>query len=112
MTSPWQDLAERCEGAAATNYDLGFQMKKAIGWAPDVWDPTYHVGATIALVEERMPGHPWGVTRAVGGRITANVGYQPEGKGWHYTVSNAATPALALCAVFCRCMAEREKAGG
>jgi hypothetical protein len=132
MTSKaeWIDLAERCEKAKGldreTDGDIAHAAKQFVDylprvperpwlWAefvdPDDWEcweaPEYtaSLDAITALIERELPGYSWRLLK--GQRyITAELWLSGDCDG-HLWALDAATPALALCAAFCRAMAEK-----
>ena len=111
MTNSWQDLAARCEGADPTGpiWEIDGDMAPLVGFRARMpW--TADMNRIVALIEERLPGRPWDVARdpyIERGIYRGRVGTLVCGKGWMRVHGFAATPALALCAAFCRAMAER-----
>jgi hypothetical protein len=125
MTSKaeWIALAERCEGATGPDRDLdcalyalvrrhmnpvalleSFRREISIQSMVDCF--TASLDAITALIERELPGWEW--------QANGNRG-KPKSLAWVYSGSQhdkvhksyAATPALALCAAFCRAMAEK-----
>lgn len=119
----WTALAARCEAAEEEDREIDWAIGLATGWRRDIYDGNdmlidwegnmfpEHPGAiwpsvtdsldTItALIEQELPGHSW------------RTGNLPSRRGFAFLGTSkaehvAATPALALCAAFCRAMAER-----
>lgn len=124
----WLALAERCETAKGADReidgDIAHAAKQFVDylprvperpwlWAefvePDDWEcweaPEYtaSLDAITALIERELPGSTFKV-----GRDGAGANYaQCAGK----RITEAATPTLALCAAFCRAMAEKGEKG-
>lgn len=108
MTSKaeWLALAERCEGATGSDRDIercmgsllpeGFQMIPYFGF-------TSSLDAITSLIEREMPDAGWSAHNeyydVIEGRIMR--------RGQDTIMRYSATPALALCAAFCRAMAEK-----
>ena len=114
-SATWLALAGRCEKATGPDRDIERCMAAYI---PDGFQTMPNGGFTesldviTALIERELPGGSWfvgkGRTRLEeplgGARIFADeAGDNCIGEG------EAATPALALCAAFCRAMAERSE---
>jgi hypothetical protein len=121
MTSKeeWLALAERCEKATGPDREIDGAIIAALGFSwrgMDYWDNatstkilrgrtdyTASLDAITALIEREMTDAGWSAhseyyDESVG-RITR--------RGKDTIVCYAATPALALCAAFCRAMAEK-----
>lgn len=113
----WLELAERCEGAALPDLGLDQAVHAAVHGRADPLAAGYtaSLDAIVALIEERLPGRSWGTgkpgRRGKAARGTIAKAPGERGVNTHHH-GNAATPALALCAAFCRAMAEGEKSGG
>jgi len=133
MTSKadWIALAERCEKATGTDReidgDIAHAAKQFVDyltrvperpwlWAefvdPDDWEcweaPEYtaSLDAITAMIERELPKMQWLCRPDKEGGF-ANL-YRRGDDGWAIMSwpCHAATPALALCAAFCRAMAE------
>jgi hypothetical protein len=120
----WIALAERCEKATVPDDRLSFAIDKLL-FAPRLIRGfkalapyTASLDAITALTERELPDYHW---RIQGGR--KDTGWtQMSGDPRAYIKAKAsrlaahtdgkdgeaATPALALCAAFCRAMAEKE----
>lgn len=120
----WLALAERCEKATGPDREIDGKIAHAL--RPGVlirgfyFTPyTASLDAITALIERELPGTSWrihwrGIGRNCCGMISRlgpddydefNVEFGDEvaiGRGYR-----VATPALALCAAFCRAMAEK-----
>ena len=121
MTSKaeWIALAERCEKATAASSVLSKDIVAAMGyswrgmayWSDDnrtTWvgsvDLTYSLDAITALIERELPEVRWVCrTDTLGGFGNLYRRRNPD-RSWPCF---AFTPALALCAAFCRAMAEK-----
>lgn len=123
--SEWLELARRCEQATGADRSIGNAILEAIGYRmngvadcggiswlreePYEWfegEPTSSLDAITALVEGELPGTSWRLHKVPTSsptRATAEILLHYE-RRFH---GEAATPALALCAAFCRAMAER-----
>ena len=109
MTSKaeWIALAERCAKATGPDRDIercmcslipdGFQMVPFSGF-------TSSLDAITSLIARELP-EVTGIIPLTGGDEAWLWPKSGNPKGWR---CNAATPALALCAAFCRAMAETE----
>ena len=110
MTSKadWLALAERCEKAMEPDCQLDLQLvSAAIGerWqlgTDTVPRYTASLDAITALIERELP-NVTGIIPLTSGDEAWLWPKNGNPKGWR---CNAATPALALCAAFCRAMAE------
>jgi hypothetical protein len=117
----WLALASRCEKATGPDDDIDLALAgdlypHYVNYDPETWlirngGWTDSLDAITALIERELPGWAYVLdTRNVAtwlapyarlfrpGEIAS--GNPPSGK--------AATPALSLCAAFCRAMAEKE----
>jgi hypothetical protein len=130
MTSKaeWLALSERCEKATGPDRDIDAEIydattphllyageyagKRAVrrsGGA--VWLPffTYSIDDITALIERELPAAAWRAVRPLDDRKPqGTIQRRGETGGFNIWVdTEAATPALALCAAFCRAMAEK-----
>ena len=115
----WLALAERCEKAMEPDCQLELQLlSAAIGkrWqlgTDTVPRYTSSLDAITALIERELPDFHW---RIQGGckktgwiQMSGDPRAYIKSKAKDYNIGfdgEAATPALALCAAFCRAMAE------
>jgi hypothetical protein len=108
----WLALAARCEAATGPDRDIercmcsmipdGFQTLPCAGF-------TSSLDAITALIERELPG--WAHCH-IQEKLRGCIGYIHNNRNFHDTQQRwrecrAATPALALCAAFCRAMAEK-----
>lgn len=133
----WMALAERCETAKGSDEELDVAIVMAaypdigppnalcVGDDPIFWHEPYRkqypplltasLDAITALIEREFPGRGWNIespgddwpnepSRAT---IIIEVRETPEGPEALEGSGAAATPALALCAAFCRAMAKK-----
>jgi hypothetical protein len=130
MTSKaeWLALAERCEGATGPDREIDAEIydattphllyageyagKRAVrrsGGA--VWLPffTYSLDDITALIKRELPGLGWRIAGQDehGGKPYAQIRWPIQNQIWRQEIAHAATPSLALCAAFCRAMAEK-----
>jgi hypothetical protein len=117
----WLALAERCEQATGPDRVIDDLLMRYLGYvwkvgrwnSPDMssWlygDRTSSLDAITALIERELVDWDW----------SANYSFEKTGKrrglawltfdGRRVIQGRSATPALALCAAFCRAMAEKE----
>ena len=118
----WLDLAERCMNEEGPGKEIEQTLLLASGWEhlgiedDDAWvriagddfeyEPprlAYSVDAITALIERELPGSKWAVW-------TTPQGAYGELYPSRTSPIRAATPARALCAAFCRAMAEKSDA--
>lgn len=104
----WNDLARRCKTAEGENLDLDYRITRAA--FPDdilpVANVTSSLDAITAMIERKLPGLGWEVARWEDdpGTPYARLMWN-EGDTFKSTKEvRAATPALALCAAFCKAM--------
>lgn len=106
----WLDLAARCEAAKGPDREIDGALREAAGFPVKPWGYTESLDAITALIGRELPGGSWfvgsGRTRPDeplgGARIFADeAGDKCIGE------AECATPALALCAAFCRAMAAK-----
>ena len=129
----WVELAERCEKAMGPDREIDAAMAKALGLVPPgltpgasrgyearfsnsaglVWDAPYYttsLDAIAALIERKLPG--WRVRWHTDGDGVHEAFLEDKGDfdaiDARHTETFAASPALALCAAFCRAMNEKE----
>jgi hypothetical protein len=107
----WLDIAARCEAASGQDSNINGAIGVAVG-NHHHRSYTASIDAITSLIGEKLPNKRWLVREdeELGGLaniITAGVKYVQESDTCH---AFAATPALALCAAFCRAMADREEA--
>lgn len=113
----WLALAARCEKAAGPDRDIerciaailpdGFQTYPIRGYTCSLDAITALIDAITALIERELPGWYW---------QTQSETYHNKAKAllrslvgeWIAAAGDAKTPPLALCAAFCRAMAEKE----
>lgn len=133
----WTVLAERCEAAARSDDELDEAIFLALGWKhfviqgdhwrrqgddwltrtlPQLPETTGSIDAITALIERELPGWAWycAFIHAPGCLPCNGDIWRPSTRGAEVPSigpdrfrADAATPALALCAAFCRAMAER-----
>lgn len=105
--SEWLAIAEACESATGPDRDIDARVGAALGI---MWHGAYtaSLDAITAAIGERLPGWHWetGADRCALVRDPA----EALGAAADHVCWKAATPALALCAAFCRAMAERSAA--
>ena len=120
----WVELAERCEQATGPDRKIDWAIVEAIGKA-DFYrtyatKPLLHKGlvptyttsldAITALIERELPG--WRVRWHTDGDGVHEAFLEDKGDfdaiDARHTETFAASPALALCAAFCRAMNEKE----
>ena len=109
----WLALAERCGKAIGPDRKIEEVIFVALGrlpYSPWIGDITASLDAITALIERVLPGMRWlcrsdvkGGTGIVYPKPIA--GLSAATPTW---AADAATPALALCAAFCRAMAQTE----
>lgn len=102
--SEWLELARRCEQATGADRELDREISKAVGDGPSLTPYTGSLDCITALIERELPGRLWAAWRHETG---AKAALDPTLTAAVY--ADAETPALALCAAFCRAMAERGK---
>jgi hypothetical protein len=123
MTSKaeWLALAERCEKAMEPDREIDWCIHAAIlNWPAEIKprqpgdaEYTASLDAITALIERELPDFHW---RIQGGckktgwiQMSGDPRAYIKSKAKDYKIGfdgEAATPALALCAAFCRAMAE------
>lgn len=127
----WLALAERCEAAKGPDREISEGILSALGYArisdahwfcegKGHWNDGNRIAASLdaitALIERELPGCGWSVDRSPSDAKIAGSPVLPEafimqhGDEWTYEgwpLCKAHTPVLALCAAFCRAMAER-----
>lgn len=129
----WLALAERCEKATGLDREIDFKIGFATGWRKDIIDgnemvldwecnefPNHYgsllpsvtesLDAITALIERELPGLGWRIAGRDehGGKPYAQIRWPIKDQVWKQEISHAATPALAICAAFCRAMADKE----
>jgi len=108
----WIALAERCEKATGPDRELDAAIYDAVNGGSDAWEAirkwggvqwiehhTSSLDAITALIEREL-------------NCSWRAGNTPSGRGFALLGTNtkehaASSPALALCAAFCRAMAEK-----
>ena len=114
----WLKLARLCEAQTGSDRALDHQILLALGWTADGWRwnlpsgdflhptvfPSASLDAITALIERELPDME-GIIPLKGKQEAWLWPSRGIAKGWRCT---AATPALALCAAFCRAMAEKD----
>jgi hypothetical protein len=107
----WLALAERCETATGIDYlidvDICASSPGGLAQLPGVWI-TASLDAITALIERELPRAAWRAVRPLDDRKPQG-SIQRRGETFFdiWVDAEAATPALALCAAFCRAMAEK-----
>jgi len=100
----WLALAERCEAATGPDKLLDMAIRFALGAPVRPWNYTASLDAITALIERELPEVQWLCrTDTLGGFGNLYRRRNPD-RSWPCF---AFTPALALCAAFCRAMAEK-----
>ena len=119
MTSKadWIALAERCEKAMEPDREIDWCIHAAIlNWPAEIKprqpgdaEYTASLDAITALIERELPGLGWRIAGQDehGGKPYAQIRWPIQNQIWRQEIAHAATPALALCAAFCRAMAEK-----
>ena len=120
----WTALAERCEKATGPDREIDIWIENYCGiarfreshpWRASIDGqgvrsnvrPLTASHAVTALIERELPEYSWRLHK--GQRyITAELWLSGDCDG-HRWALDAATPALALCAAFCRAKAARAK---
>jgi hypothetical protein len=120
----WLALAERCEKAKGPDQSIDVWIENYCGiaefiqphtWRASIDSPergrirplTASLDAITALIERELPEVRWVCrTDTLGGRSFGNL-YRRRNPDRSWPCF-AFTPALALCAAFCRAMAEKE----
>lgn len=119
----WLALAERCEAATGPDREITESIMHALGYSrvsdahwfcegKGHWNDGNRLAASLdaitALIEREFPETRWSVAHSgyswpdtFAGQIS------PVGGLLMRRLSQSATPALALCAAFCRAKAER-----
>lgn len=113
----WLALAERCEKATGPDQDVDWCIHAAIIDWPARYKPiqpsnpeyTASLDAITALIERDLPGWRWKAGRAEFHCWATIYGGPDEGSVFS-AVSIQGCAALALCAAFCRAMAEKASA--
>ena len=113
--SEWLALAERCEQATGPDCVLSIDISRAAGLIKsgrskvlDLWDSpavSASIDAITALINQEFPGWVWALYS------DSLVARSPRAcvRSTDYKIqvrADADTPALALCAAFCRAKAE------
>lgn len=106
--SEWNAIADACEAAEGPSRDIDARMAAALGTPAT----SFFTGSLDVIVQVMAWGFPGHAIRADlasfenDGRCLARL-YKPAINGYFddVTGSFSATPALALCAAFCRAMA-------
>lgn len=117
----WLALAERCEKATGADREIDLAIAETLGWLifsredgqfkigmTAIWDGAHgprmiphftdSIDAITTMIEQKLPGATFKLGRDGTGAVYA----QCAGK----RIIEAAAPALALCAAFCRARAE------
>lgn len=111
----WLELARLCAEASESRMyideviwlalDAGVDLDHAERKAPKV---TSSIDAITALIEQELPKAAWCTVRPLDDRKPSSKIQRRGETGFDIWVeTEAATPALALCAAFCRAMSEK-----
>lgn len=119
----WLELALRCEKAAGPDIGIDCDIMRAVLPNDDedkeasdyeLLQPMYHrkytdsINAITALVKREFPDRGWTLGKPEGGGYGLASIWDHTNRRRPVVRSQSGTPELALCAAFCRAMAEKE----
>lgn len=113
MREEWLEIAKKCERATGPNFkieaDIFEALNPGMNWIDHYCAPvTASLDRIVSLIERELPDWWWQVDSPFKREPPRIVPAQASMGNWEASVSfgaEAHTPALALCAAFCRAKA-------